>query len=399
MWFFFSPNIIYGEDALNFFDNITGTKCFIMTDKVIQELGYLKILTDKLDEYGKSYTVFSEILPDPREDSVIKAREECLNYNPDLILALGGGSVIDIAKIVWALHDYPELKLEDIHLFRKDLYELGKKTKMVAIPTTSGTGSETTFVSVVSKLQENIWKKFLYIHRGLIPTYAIVDPIFPKGMPPELTINTAFDSLSHALEGLGNFWKNEFTDALALKAIELIFKYLPIAVKDNSNLEARDYLHQASTIAGLTFGNSNAHIGHALGHSWGAMFQVPHGRCVGILLKYIIQFTLINHDKSEEVVQIFAKLAKQLGWADWKENDQKAAYKVLEKIVELQKEVGFPSSLKETGITKEDLEKNIDSLIALTFQDPSAALSPRSPTAEDFKKLYSYSFDGKDIDF
>jgi alcohol dehydrogenase class IV len=276
---------------------------------------------------------------------------------------------------------------------------MGNKAKMIAIPTTSGTGSETTFATVISKLEENIWKKYLYIHRGLIPTYAIVDPIFPSGMPPELTINTAFDALSHSIEGLGNFWKNEFSNAVALKAIELIFKYLPVAVKDGSNIEARDYLHQASTLAGLAFGNSNAHIGHSLGHSWGAMFHVPHGRCVGIVLKYIVQFILINHERVEEVIQIFVKLSKQLGWVNWDETDQKAAYKVVEKIVELQKEVKFPLTLKETGVTRVDLEKNMDSLITLTFQDATAAMSPRSPSAEDFKKLYYYSFDGKDIDF
>ena len=399
MWFFFSPNIIYGEDALDFFENIAGEKCFIMTDKIIQELGYLKILTDKLDKYGKSYTVFTEILPDPREESVIKAREECLNYDPDLILALGGGSVMDVAKTVWALYEFPELKLDDIHPFRTELYEMGKKAKMIALPTTSGTGSETTFATVISKLEEDIWKKYLYIHRGLIPTYAIVDPIFPKGMPLELTINTAFDALSHSIEGIGNFWKNEFSDALALKAIELIFEYLPIAVKDGSNIQARDYLHQASTIAGLTFGNSNAHIGHSLGHSWGAMFHVPHGRCVGIVLKYVIEFILINHERVGEVIQIFAKLAKQLGWVNWDDDDKKAAYKVIEKLIELQEKVGFPLNLKETGVTREDLENNMDALISLTFQDATAALSPRSPSAEDFKKLYLYSFDGKDVDF
>jgi len=399
MWFFFSPNIIYGEDALDFFENIAGEKCFIITDKIIQDLGYLKILTDKLDKYGKTYSVFTDIVPDPREESVIKAREQCANYDPDLILALGGGSVMDVAKTVWALHEFPELKLDDIHAFRTDLYEMGQKTKMVAIPTTSGTGSETTYVTVISKYEENIWKKFLYLHRGLIPTYAIVDPIFPAGMPPELTINTAFDALAHSIEGLGTFWRNQFSDALATKAIELIFKYLPIAVKDGSNMEARDYLHQASTLAGLAFGNGNVHIGHTLGHSWGAMFHTPHGRSVGIVMKYVTQFIMANHEKADEVITIFAKLAKQLGWSNWDEEDKKAAYKVIEKIVELQKEVGFPVSLKETGIPREDLEKNMDALISLTFQDASAVLSPRSPSAEDFEKLYFYSFDGKDVDF
>jgi len=150
MWFFFSPNIVYGEDAINFIENISGDKCLIITDKVIEELGFLKILTDKLDEFGKQYTVFNEVLPDPREEGVLKATELCKNYSPDLIFALGGGSVMDTAKTVWCLYEFPDFVLDDIHAFRNNLYEMGKKAKMVAIPTTSGTGAETTYVTVIS---------------------------------------------------------------------------------------------------------------------------------------------------------------------------------------------------------------------------------------------------------
>jgi len=248
MWFFFSPNIIYGPDSLDFMENISGGKCFIVTDKVVKDLGYLKTLTDALDKFGKEYEVFDDVVPDPREDGVLKAREQCLNYAPDIIIALGGGSVIDTAKVVWCLYEYPDFVLDDIHAFRNDLYDMGKKAKMVAIPTTSGTGAETTFVTVISRYEEEIWKKYFYLHRGLIPTYAIIDPVFPMGMPKELTVNTAFDALAHSIEGLGTLWRNEFSDALALKAIELIFKYLPVIYKDEKNEEARDFLHQAATI-------------------------------------------------------------------------------------------------------------------------------------------------------
>ena len=144
MWFFFSPNIIYGPDAIDFFENISGKKCFIITDKILEDLGYLKILTEKLEKFEKIYEVFDEVLPDPREEGVLKARELCLSYKPDIIIALGGGSVMDTAKTVWALYEFPELQLDDIHAFRSDLYEMGKRAKLVAIPTTSGTGAETT---------------------------------------------------------------------------------------------------------------------------------------------------------------------------------------------------------------------------------------------------------------
>ena len=398
MWFFFSPNIIYGPDSLDFFENISGNKCFIITDKVLEDLGYLKILTDKLENLGKTFSVFNEVVPDPREEGVLKARKLCIEYEPDLIIALGGGSVMDTAKTVWCLYEYPEFQLDDIYVFRSDLYDIGKKAKMIAIPTTSGTGAETTFVTIISRYEDEIWKKYLYIHRGLIPTYAIIDPIFPIGMPPKLTADTGFDALAHSIEGIGSLWKNEFSNALALKAIELIFKYLPIAYKDGKNKEARDYLHQAATIAGLAFGNSQVHIGHTFGHSFGALFHVPHGRSVGIALKYVTQF-ILNDPNTDEAIKIYAKLAKQLGWVSWNEDNRKAANKVIEKIEELAKEVGFPISFKETGVSKEDFDKNLDTLIDLCYQDASSTLTPRPVSADEFKKLYLYCYNGEDIDF
>ena len=399
MWFFFGPKIIYGEDALDFVENISGEKCFIFTDKVLEDLGFLKILTDKLDKFGKNYTVFNDILPDPREEGVLKATELCKKYEPELIIALGGGSVMDTAKTVWCLYEFPELVLDDIHAFRADLYDMGKKAKMIAIPTTSGTGAETTYVTVISRYEDEIWKKFLYLHRGLIPTYAIVDPIFPAGMPPRLTADTAFDALSHSIEALGTIWRNELSTALATKAIEIIFEYLPIAYKDGNNKEARDKLHLAATVAGLAFGNANVHIGHTLGHSFGSMYHVPHGRSVGIVLKYVTQFIMNNPQDREEVLAVYSKLAKQLGWVNWKENDEKAAYVVIEKVEQLQKEVDFPTSLKETGVSKEDFENNLEELVNLCYQDASSVLAPRSPSSEEFKQIYRYCFEGKNIDF
>ena len=398
MWFFFSPNIIYGPDSLDFMENISGGKCFIVTDKVVKDLGYLKTLTDALDKFGKEYEVFDDVVPDPREDGVLKAREQCLNYAPDIIIALGGGSVIDTAKVVWCLYEYPDFVLDDIHAFRNDLYDMGKKAKMVAIPTTSGTGAETTFVTVISRYEEEIWKKYFYLHRGLIPTYAIIDPVFPMGMPKELTVNTAFDALAHSIEGLGTLWRNEFSDALALKAIELIFKYLPVIYKDEKNEEARDFLHQAATIAGLAFGNGQVHIGHTLGHSWGSMYHVHHGKSVGIVMKYVTQF-ILNDPEKDDAVKIYAKLAKQLGWVSWSEGDKNAADIVIDKLVELQKEVNFPSSLKETGVSKEDFHKDLEGLVNLCYQDASSVLTPRSTSGEEFRKLYEYAYEGKDIDF
>ena len=399
MWFFYSPGIIYGEDAIDFLEFIPGEKVFIVTDKVLEELGYLKKLTEKLDQFGKKYIVLNEVQPDPHEDDVLTARQQCIDYAPDLVIALGGGSVIDTAKAVWCLNEFPDIVLDDIYPFNAELYKLGNKSKLVVIPTTSGTGAEITNVSVISRFLDGIWKKHFFLHKSMVPSFAIVDPIFPLGMPPTLTIDTAFDALAHSLEGITTLWKNEFSNGTALKAIELIFKYLPIVAKDGKNMEARDYMHQAATMAGLAFGNSNAHLAHTLGHSWGSVFHVPHGRAVGIFLPYVLQYCLNNPDKADKTEEILGKLAKQLGWANWDEDIKKSANIVIKKVKELQKEVGFSLSLKELGATKEDYDKHIDALVNLCFEDSTSVLGPRSANTEDFGKLYEYAFEGKDVDF
>ncbi|TXT57261.1 MAG: hypothetical protein BAJALOKI2v1_500014 [Promethearchaeota archaeon] len=399
MWYFWSPNLIYGEDALDFIENITGEKCFIVTDKVIEDLGYLKILTDKLDELGKEYKVFNDVKPDPHEEDILTAKDLILSYKPDLLFALGGGSVMDTAKSLWVLYEFPDFTLDDIHPFGNELYNLGQKAKLIAIPTTSGTGAETTYAVIISRYEDGIWKKLVQAHKGLVPTYAIIDPVFPVGMPEDLTKSTAFDAIAHSLENFANNWSNEFSNALGLKAVEMLFENLPKVVEDPENLEYRDYLHQAATMAGLAFGNSSVHIGHALAHSWGSLFHTHHGKTVGIIIKYVLQY-LIN-DPSEEVKtrEIYGKLAKQLGWANWDEKSMEAAQKVPKKIEELQKKIGFPTSLGELGVSKQELEENLDQLVQLIFQDPTVVMSPRSPNTAQYKKLYHYAFEGKDIDF
>ena len=399
MWYFFSPSVIYGEDALDFLENITGNKCYIITDKIIEELGYLKILTNKLEKLGKSFDVFNEVKPDPREEVVLKVKSLCIKYEPDLIIALGGGSVIDTAKVVWAMYEYPQYGIDDLHIFNKDLYDLGKKAKYIAIPTTSGTGADVTYDAVISRYNDGVWQKLIQAHRGLVPSYAILDPIFPTGMPPSLTLDTGIDLVAHAIESIIANGKNEFSNALATKAIELAFKYLPIAYKDGKNKEAREYLHEAATMAGLSFGNGNLHIGHTTGHGLGAVFSLPHGKCVGIMLKYATQYCMNNPNNDDKTISIYSKMAKQLGWAKWTDDDKVAAKSVIKKLEELFKKVNFPEKLKGLGFSRENLEQNLDLLVNLCFQDASGSMSPRLPSKTDFENIYRYAYEGKDVDF
>jgi acetaldehyde dehydrogenase/alcohol dehydrogenase len=401
MWYFYSPNIIYGIDALNFLENIVGNKCLIVSDKVIEEIGHLKILTDKINAYGKEWKVFLDVVPDPRYDDVLKGKKICLSYKPDSIIALGGGSVMDTAKTMWVLYEFPEFSMDaDIHPFNNALFNLGKKANFIAIPTTSGTGSETSIGVVISKKEgKDIWRKMELAHPALVPTWAIVDPIFPVGMSPQLTAITGFDALTHCFENVISQWKNEFSEALTLKAIELIFKYLPLAYKDGKNIEARDFMHQAATMAGLAFSNSMAQLGHSLGHSLGAVFHVPHGKCVGVFLTYVLEYCFNNPDQSDKSINIVGTISKRLGWANWNEDIKKAANIAIDKIKELQKQLDFPTKIKDLKISKNDLENNLNTLVDLCYQSPLSTACPRSTQTGDFEKIFQYAFEGKDIDF
>jgi len=399
VWFFFGTNIAYGEEALNFLENIPFSKTFVVTDKVLVDLGVVKILTDRLDQIGKQYEIFTEVQPDPHEDDIMKGKEACIAYAPDLIIGIGGGSVIDSAKAIWAMYEYPEYGIDDFHPFNPDFYNLSKKAKIVCIPTTSGTGAEVSWGIVVSRLDKDHWVKLEQAHKGLCPDYAILDPVFAAGMPPRLTAATGFDAIAHCFESITSGWKNEYSDAFALKAGELLFKYLPLAYEDGNNMEARDMMHQAANIVGLSYGNSQAHIGHSLGHSLGAVFHTTHGEAVGLFLPYILQYNLNDPNEANQTAQILGKFAKQLGWAKWTDDDKESAIVILNKVKELQKKVKVPMKIQDTGILKEDFDKQIDLMVDLCLQSGCTTMSPRVPGVEDFKKLYQYAYEGKSIDF
>ncbi len=401
MWFFYCPNIIYGDDAAGYIEQISGDKIFVITDKNLEKLGIVKILTDKLDSWGKDYKVYNNISSDREcnEDDILKAKDPIISYAPDTVIALGGGSIIDDAKTIWALYEFPELTIDDLNPFNPTLNDLGKKATLIAIPTTSGTGSETTWAMVISRVLNGIETKCATAHKGFIPQYAVLDPIFPVEMPPRLTAGTAFDALAHSFEGLASSYRNEFSNAMGIKAVELVFKYLPTAYKDPKNIEARDMVHQAATMAGLCFGNGQAHIGHSLGHSLGAAFHIPHGFTVGLMLPYVTQYCLLNPEENDVSVEIHANIAKKLSWAKWADDDKKAANIVLDKIKELMKEVNFPLSLKDFGIKKEDFDQKLDTIVTMAIQDPCTSMAPRNPSLADLENLYKYAYEGKDIDF
>ncbi|TFG18738.1 MAG: iron-containing alcohol dehydrogenase [Promethearchaeota archaeon] len=394
MWYFYAPKTVFGEDALDYLDSMDEKRCFIVTDEGIIKFGMLEILTKKITPLEMDYKVFSGVEPDPREETILEATKICQDYKPDLIIALGGGSSMDVAKAVWVLYERPDLGIDDLYPFI-DL-KLGKKAKLVAIPTTSGTGAETTWASIITRKTDKGDIKLEQVHKEMIPTVAILDPVFVKSMPKGLTASTGFDALAHLSECIISVWKNDYSEAMALKAFELVQKYLPIAYEDGTNIEAREKMHAAANMAGLAFGNAQVHLGHALGHVLGATFHKPHGFTVGVFLPYVLQYCL-HGDEAEETVNILGTFAKRTGVAKWDDANLDAAHKYVAEIKRLQKVVNHPT-LSEM-ITREELDEKIDMMAEWCLESPSAAMSPRSAGSQEFKKIYEYAFENKDIDF
>ncbi|MGV9172273.1 MAG: iron-containing alcohol dehydrogenase [Promethearchaeia archaeon] len=395
-WFFGSPLICFGQNSLKFLQDILGKKVFIVTDKFVKE-NLLVNVTEKLDEYGKEYEIFDEVLPDPPEEIVLKGVKVCNGYDPDLIVAVGGGSTLDTAKAIWVMYERPDLDLDDIHPFKE--LELGQKAKLVAIPTTSGTGAETTWAVIITRtMADGHEVKLELANRDVVPTYAILDPVFTLTLPPKLTAATGFDALGHTYEALISKFKNDFSDGMGLKAIELIREYLPIAYKDGKNMRAREALHNAASIAGLSFGNSQVIMGHALAHALGAVFHKTHGLCVGVVCPYVFQYQINDKDHTVQK-EIFARVGKMLGIANWDDDDQTAAKKVIADIKALQDKVNFPKTLADLDISRESFDEKLDLVVETTLESGSGEMSIRPANADDYKKILQYAYEGKNIDW
>ncbi|MCP4760590.1 MAG: iron-containing alcohol dehydrogenase [archaeon] len=396
MWFFYAPIMIFGEDALDHLDNLDCKKVFVVTDPGIIKAGLIDILEKKLKEMGAEHKIFSEVEPDPKETSILKGAKICQEYEPDLLITVGGGSAMDTAKAIWIFYERPELVVDDLHPFSK--IETGKKAKLVAIPTTTGTGAETTWAMVITRIADGINSKLEQVNKAAIPSIALLDPRFVQTQPPKLTAMTAFDALAHSYEGFIANWKNDYSDAMTIGAIDLIRKYAAISYKDGNDLEAREKMQNAAAMAGLAFGNSQAIMGHTLGHVFGAVFHIPHGIGVGLFLPYILEFSINNPD-SGNVKEWISRLSKMLGIADWSDSDDVACSKTIEDIKKLAKEIDFPMTLKEYGLTKEKLEENMPLITQQCMESAAGAISPRPATTDQYEKIIWYALEGKNIDF
>jgi len=388
MWYFVVPEVVFGEDALSRLAELKGKSAFIVTDKNIIKLGFVNKVKEQLFQATITATVFDEVEPDPSLQTIQKGVALMNQYGPDLVIAVGGGSVMDAAKAMRVQYERPDIKPDEINPFISDL-ALGTKCKLVCVATTSGTGAEATFMVVLTDTSEH--RKLGLVNREIAPDIAIVDPEMARAMPPGLTANTGMDVLTHAVEGYTCTWKNDFSDGLCLKAIQLVFEYLPRAVENGNDMEARERMHNAACIAGIGFTNSMVGLAHAAGHSLGAVFHTPHGRAVGLFLPYTIEFVGDAREELWAEIAYCLKLEVPKG--------KKATSVLAQAIRDLARKIKEPLSLGELGIQSDALNSSMQKLIDNAMADGSVIASARIPNEKEAEKLFSYAYEGKSIDF
>jgi alcohol dehydrogenase class IV len=388
MWYFVVPEVVFGQDALSHLAELKGKSAFIVTDKNIVKLGLVDKVKEQLSQAEIQASVFDEVEPDPSLQTVQKGVALMNQYGPDLVVAVGGGSVMDAAKAMRVQYERPDIKPEEINPFISDL-GLGAKCKLVCIATTSGSGAEATFAVVLTDTADQ--RKLSLINREIVPDIAIVDPELARAMPPQITADTGMDVLTHAVEGFTCAWKNDFADGLCIKATQLIFEYLPRAVKDGNDMEAREKMHNAACIAGIGYINALAAMAHAAGHSLGALFHIPHGRAVGLFLPYTIEFIGEAREELWEEIAYAIKLEVPKG--------KKAATVLAQAIRRLARSINQPLSIQETGISLDSFNKAMEKLIDNVMADGTLIVSARIPNVAETEKFFGYVYEGKSIDF
>ncbi len=376
-------------------------KVFIVTDTFLYENGYTKVVTDKLDELGIEHTTFSNVAPDPSLGCAKEGAKLMSAFKPDCIIAIGGGSAMDAAKIMWVLYEHPEVDFLDMAMrfmdIRKRVYDfpkMGEKAYFICVPTSAGTGSEVTPFAVITDEATNI--KYPLADYELLPKMAIVDANMMMNAPKGLTSASGIDALVHAIEAYVSMMHTEFTDGLALEAIKTIFEYLPRAYENGANdPEAREKMAHAATIAGMAFANAFLGICHSMGHKLGAFHHLPHGITVSLVLNEVMRFnaeevptkmgTFPQYDHPQ-TLRRYAQIAEALGING--KNDNEKLEKLLVMIDELKDKIGIKHTIKDYGIKEEDFLKTLDEMSEQAFDDQCTGANPRYPLISEIKDIY-----------
>ncbi|MEJ6980352.1 bifunctional acetaldehyde-CoA/alcohol dehydrogenase [Pedobacter sp. P351] len=383
-------------------------RVFIVTDKVLFDMGFTDHVTKILDEQGIEHTVYFDVEPDPTLSTARKGAAEMINFQPDTIIALGGGSPMDAAKIMWVLYEHPLERFEDLAMrfmdIRKRVYpfpKMGEKALFVAVPTSAGTGSEVTPFAVITDETTDI--KYPLADYELTPDIAIVDAELMMNMPKSLTSASGIDALTHALEAFVSVLASEFTNGLALEAIRLIFKYLPEAYNEGTtNIKAREKMAHASTIAGMAFANAFLGVCHSLAHKLGASHHVPHGVANAMLISEVIRFNAVDNPRKQATFSQYkypnakwryARISDYLNLGG-KDETEKVELLIMA-IEELKVKVGIPKSIKEFGVTEAKFYATIDTMSEQAFDDQCTGANPRYPLISELKEIYIKAFEGK----
>lgn len=383
-------------------------KAFIVTDKVLFEMGYTNKVTEVLEAQGIQYKIFSDVEPDPTLRCARAGATEMTNFQPDVIISLGGGSAMDAAKIMWVMYEHPEVNFHDLAMtfmdIRKRIYKfptMGQKAMMVAIATSAGTGSEVTPFAVITDEETGV--KYPLADYELTPDMAIVDAELMMTSPKGLTACAGIDVLVHAVEAYVSVMASEYTNGLALEAIRLVFKYLPDAYNEGTtNIKAREKMAHASCMAGMAFSNAFLGINHSMAHKLGAFHHLPHGMANSLVMKEVIKFNATDAPtkqaafaqyKYPNAAWRYAKIADHLGLGGNTETEKVEL--LLKAIDELQNKVNMPKTIKDAGVSEVKFFETLDEMVEQAFDDQCTGANPRYPLMKELKEMYITSYYGE----
>ncbi|MCF8011319.1 MAG: iron-containing alcohol dehydrogenase [Clostridiales bacterium] len=373
-------DIFFGEGALEYLKSLKGKRGILVTGgSSMKRCGFLEQAAEYLQEAGMETTTFEGVEPNPSVETVNRGARVMRDFSPDWVVAVGGGSAIDAAKAMWIFYEYPDLTFENI-LSPDSIPPLRQKSKFAAVPSTSGTASEVTAFSVITDTETHI--KYPIVSYEMTPDVAILDPLVPAKMPPHVTAHTGMDALTHAVEAYVSTAASAYTDSVAVKAIKLVFDYIYAAYTNGHDIDARENMHNASTLAGMAFTNASLGCVHSMAHNLGGQFGTPHGLANAVLLPYLIEY---NYSASSK----FKEIEKELG-----------INSLADSVRELNNKLNIPFNLKECeGIKEDTFKKVLSEMSKNAFNDPCTLTNPRKIGAEDIAKLYEVAYAGGSVVF
>ena len=408
-WFKVPDKIYFEHNSIQYLEKMPNiTRAFIVTDPGMVSLGYV----DKILYYLRKRTehvhceIFSDVEPDPSIETVKRGAQMMDEFKPDVIIALGGGSAMDAAKGMWLFYEHPDVDFNSLRLrfldIRKRAFKfpkMGNKAQLVAIPTTSGTGSEVTSFAVISDKKNNM--KYPLADYELTPNIAIIDPQFVMSLPKSATADTGLDVLTHALEAYVSVMASDYTDGLAMKAIQLVFKYLPRAYKNGAeDAEAREKMHNASCMAGMAFTNAFLGLNHSIAHKIGGEYHVPHGRANAVLLSHVIKYNastpskFVSFPKYKKFIadEKYAEIAAFLGLPA--KTTEEGVQSLINAVIDLMKEVNEPLSFSECGIDEETYMRNVPDIANKAFEDQCTTANPKLPLVKEIEQIMIDAYKG-----